>query len=120
MTILGYTCVFTHQEIVDDYEDYTSTSEIVSYKTLRATFNSIKHTLKETGAFHCTIFKVNIDEEVEKYEGKQYNKWVARIGDKFSSEIIIIRTLIAKEDPGDISDEEHLSDDDDSEEEVED
>ena len=123
MSILGYTYVFTHKELCDDYEDYTSTSEVVSYKTLKATFNAIKHILKNTGAFEYTTFKVEIDSEIEKYEGKEYNKWIARVGDVFSSEIIIIRTVVAKEDPGDISDDEYLIEDDsddDSEEEVED
>lgn len=119
MKILGYTYVFTHQELCDDYEDYTSTSKLVCYETLRGVFNAVKHILKDTCKYEETTFKVKIDSEIEKYEGKEYNKDVARVGDMFSNEFVIIRTIVAKEDPGDISDDEYLIDDD-SEEEVED
>ena len=120
MTILGYLVVITHEDIYEDYEDYTSTSDLRIYNTLRGAFNSIKHFLRDSGKFHDTTFKVEIDTEIEKYEGKKYNKLVGFIGDEFyGNEHIIIRTVVAKEDPGDISEDEYLIEDD-SEEEVED
>lgn len=119
MKILGYTYIFTHQEVCDDYEDYTSTTKIDCYETLQGVFNAVKHILKNTGQYEYTTFRVQINSEIEKYEGKEYNKCIGYVGDEYSNEIIIIRTLVAKEDPGDISDDEYLIDGD-SEEEVED
>lgn len=93
LSLVGYTLVITHYELIDDYDDYAN-KNIRVYKTLKESFEAIENYLKDEDDVY---YPINKDEFIAKNEGKIISPTkVVTIGEYLNNEVIIIKSLYSK------------------------